>query len=1078
VSRLRTFLIADMRGYTAYTVQQGDAEAARVAAGFAAVARRAVEAREGTLLELRGDEALAVFDSARQALRAAVDLQRLRVEVDLPLPIGIGLDAGEAVPVEGGFRGAALNLSARLCSLAGPDEVLASETVTSLARRLDDLTYADRGAVRLKGFSEDVRVRQILQGMGPVPADVPASDVEQGLTIGSFLGALPATAIVGRDDEMQRAAGAVEAVAAGSGRLLLLSGEPGVGKTRLAQEVTRLVYDRSFIIAVGRCYEPYRAVPFYPFLDAIRTVYGAVPPTLRQAVAARWPQLGRLMPDQALPAPPPTSSAHEEQQRTYWAVTSFLQAAAEWRPLSILLDDLHWADSPSLELLQHLTEHTRESRILLLGTYRDTDIDRSHPLARVMLDLTRERLADRLHIARLDAAETASLVADALGGAPVSEELASLVFRHTGGNAFFAEELARSLAERGDLSATQVDDLQIPETVRSVIAERVSRLSEDDQEMVIATSVLGQTFSFDDALAVTGKVEDVLDTALTAAVALGMVREMGDDRYMFNHTLTQASLYTQLSPRRRRRLHRAAAEALDREPDATRQRRASELARHYREAGEMERALPWLVRLGDQAEAAWSHDDAARQYDLALQAAVEIGDRAMEAVVCEKLGGLLTAVIRYAEALQMLERASQIYAALDDVEGEARTVAQMGRVHLPGGSAEAGIVRITAALDSLGARVRPQAQAELLSSLARCLSVVGRHDEALQNAEATIALVSGPGGSSGVLSEATVTRGAALAMLGRWEEAARALREAVARAEVGKDLFSACRGLQYIAGIELARGTVAEARSSMDRALSLATLMQNGRQMATCTLGLATISFLSGDPDTARKQAERVLPVMKSLGGFYVSVLHSAGLSLSLAPGEWTAVPPDLKEALLLAESSTPHAAQRTEQLMASRALEEGRLDAARSALDTLLRDTRLEAEQRAFVDQLVAEADVLAGRSELGLKRAVAGLEHAAAENLTVERCGWLRVLGLAHAALDQWDQSSAAFSEAADLARQMPYPLREGRILQAWGTTLLARGQVDGGRQRLDEASVLFRRLGARDDEAAVQAALAGLS
>lgn len=1080
VSRLRTFLIADMRGYTAYTVERGDAEAARIAAGFAAVARRAVEAREGRLLELRGDEALAVFDSARQALRAAMDLQQLRISEGLPLPIGVGLDAGEAVPLEGGYRGAALNLAARLCSLAGPDEVLASETVTSLARHLDDLTYSDRGGVRLKGFSEDVRVRQILPATAAEPVALEAAPAapEQRLAIGGFLGALPATTMVGRSAEMARATAAVEAVAEGNGRLLLLSGEPGVGKTRLAQEVTLLVRDRGFLIAVGRCYEPHTAVPFYPFLDALRTVYLASTPALRSLVATRWPQLGRLLPDQAIPVPPAASSAHEEQQRTYWAVTSFLQAAAEWKPLAILLDDLHWADSPSLELLQHLTEHARESRILLLGTYRDTDIDRSHPLTRVILDLTRERLADRLQVARLDADETASLVADALGGLPVSEELVSLVFRHTGGNAFFAEELARSLAERGEIAMDEVDELQIPETVRSVIAERIGRLSAEEQEIVVEASVLGQTFSFDDVMSMTGRDEDALDAALTAAGALGMVKEMGDDRYTFNHALTQAALYTELSPRKRRKLHRAAAEALAAEPEAVRSRRASDLARHYREAGDLEQALPWLLRLGDQAEAAWSHNDAARQYDLALQAAVETGDQVMEAGVCERLGGLFTAVIRYPKALEMLERASRLYAALGNPQGEARTVAQMGRVHLAGGSAEAGIERLTQALDSLGTAATPSARAEMLSSLARCLSVAGRHREALDAAEKAGALASQPGGSPGVLSEATVTRGSALAMLGHWTEALEVLTEAADRAEAGKDLFSACRGSQYIAGIQLARGDFEAVRSSMDRGLSLADRMQNSRQIATCMLGLATIAFLSGEPDRARELAERVLPIMKGLGGFWLSLLHSAGLSLSLAPGEWAAAPAALKEALLQTETATPLAALRAQQLIAARDLEEGRLEAARSALEILLSDPRLEDAQRDFVDQLVAEANILAGDPEPALAMAARGLERAGAEGLTVAQCGWLRIQALAQDRAGAGEQARAVFAAAVDSARRMPYPLREGRLLHSWGMTLAAQGQAEEGRELLEQAAAIFRRLGAHDYAGAVQAQLATLS
>src|SRR5439155_4453317 len=162
-AEIRTFLIADVRGYTLFTQERGDEAAAKLASRFAAVAREGVEARGGSVIELRGDEALAVFTSARQAIRAAVELQDRFVEETeadpaLPLGVGIGLDAGEAVPVEGGYRGGALNLAARLCGQAGPGEVLASQEVVHLARKVDGVAYVVRGQVTLKGLSDPVRV--------------------------------------------------------------------------------------------------------------------------------------------------------------------------------------------------------------------------------------------------------------------------------------------------------------------------------------------------------------------------------------------------------------------------------------------------------------------------------------------------------------------------------------------------------------------------------------------------------------------------------------------------------------------------------------------------------------------------------------------------------------------------------------------------------------------------------------------------------------------------------------------------------------------------------------------------------
>ncbi|MBD0330739.1 MAG: ABC transporter substrate-binding protein [Thermoleophilia bacterium] len=229
---VRTFLIVDVRGYTRFTQEHGDEEAGKLAGRFAELARDAVRATGGELIELRGDEALCAFPSARQALRAAVELQlRFRERVDgepsFPLGIGIGLDSGEAVPVEGGYRGAALNLAARLCSIAGPGEILASETVSSLARRLEDVRFVDRRRVRLKGIERPVRVIEVVPRaeLPPVPeAPRPRSrrrPVVVGAGIVVLLGAALAAGAVAltRDDDGPTGVGNAIAAVGADGRV-------------------------------------------------------------------------------------------------------------------------------------------------------------------------------------------------------------------------------------------------------------------------------------------------------------------------------------------------------------------------------------------------------------------------------------------------------------------------------------------------------------------------------------------------------------------------------------------------------------------------------------------------------------------------------------------------------------------------------------------------------------------------------------------------------------------------------------------------------------------------------------------
>ena len=242
---IRTFLIADVRGYTAFTQARGDEAAALLASKFADIAREGVEAHGGEVIELRGDEALAVFTSAREAVRSAVALQQvyadeLDLDPTLPLRVGIGLDAGEAVPVDGGYRGGALNLAARLCSQARAGEVLVSQGVTHLARALDGITLYDHGTVELKGLSEPVRVHLAApEGIDPELMTTRLElDGREPVTRSELPSALdPITPIVGRESEIRRLRWAWRAARRGNARPQVIVGLSGIGKTRLSAEV-------------------------------------------------------------------------------------------------------------------------------------------------------------------------------------------------------------------------------------------------------------------------------------------------------------------------------------------------------------------------------------------------------------------------------------------------------------------------------------------------------------------------------------------------------------------------------------------------------------------------------------------------------------------------------------------------------------------------------------------------------------------------------------------------------------------------------------------------------------------------
>jgi serine/threonine-protein kinase len=263
--------------------------------------------------------------------------------------------------------------------------------------------------------------------------------------MGSYLGALPPGPLVAREEELARLQFALDVVEGGAGQLILLAGEPGIGKTRLAQEVTLLAHNRGFLLATASCYERCQSLSLYPFSEALGQVYEAAPPALRAQVSRRWPTLRSLFPEQlgtpasALPADP------EQQQVLIREVTGFLVALAETRPLALLLDDLHFADQDSLNLLADLARHTRSHRVLLLGTYRDGELDREHPVRRMVHDLTREHLVERITLGRLPVEGTAAMVAATVAGTEGVSEFAEFVHRRTKGNPFYIETMLQAL---------------------------------------------------------------------------------------------------------------------------------------------------------------------------------------------------------------------------------------------------------------------------------------------------------------------------------------------------------------------------------------------------------------------------------------------------------------------------------------------------------------------------------------------------------------------------------------------------------------------------------------------------------
>jgi class 3 adenylate cyclase/tetratricopeptide (TPR) repeat protein len=1117
-----TFLIADVRGYTQFTVEHGDEAAAKLAMRFADAARRVVTEREGRVVELRGDEVLAVFSSTRRALRASIELNaHLARETDAGIApairIGIGLDAGEAVPVDGGYRGAALNLAARLCSLAGPGEILATETVINLARKVDGLAYVDRGSAQLKGFADPVRVLRIQpeeRGEPSAPEARPSAvpdlvtlvrpsaaqgeapqtvnDVrEQELPIGGFLGSLPDGPLVARAAELDEILAAVDTAAARRGQTVLLAGEPGAGKTRLAQEVTLELRNRGFLIAAGRCYEAEQTVPYYPFLDALSVAYEAAPSGLQHDAAGRWPYLGILLPNHL--GVQEVAGGGQEEQRLFFAATSFLETIAGYAPVALLLDDLHWADPATLKLLLHLARHTRSSRIIMLGAYRDVEVNRRHPLEGTLRELDREGLMHRVAVRRLDREGTAALIAASMGEEEISPEFSGLVYGRTEGNPFFVQQVMRVLVERGDVyreggrwERKAVEAIEVPESVRSVIGQRLGRLSEETQDILAEASVLGQTFAFDEILGVgersAQRSETDIERALDEAESVGIVREIARDTYGFDHALTQQALSGELSSRLRRRLHAAAGEAIEALPERQRRGRTAELAWHFLEGDDLPKATRYTVAAAEEARDAFALDDAEARFRSALELAREVDDRPMEVRALTGLGAVLSMVSRYGEALQALGLAADRCRELGDREAEMRAEAEIGRVHLGLGEADSGITRLSAVLDRARERGEPapgsRALAIATSTLARLYWVRGDLNTSLSTATLAAEQARAAGGNR-VLAEAETRRGTILRSLGRAEEARITLDDAIGIAEKAGALDVVMTAANNAMVGYYLQGRWDRAESYQRRAIAAGERAGDPDALAFMLRGLAWVLFFRGDWREAREAAERAVRLSDSVGDSWHRPYVLGSLAwLNIHDGRWDEARVQLDEAWQSARSRDDLTAMSSLcWAEASMSLLQEQPEQVIGRAEPFLDNPRIDPMYQHALRERVALARVDLGDMEGGEALARQAVEACHEKGFALLEAQALVTLGHALARQGRLPEAREVFETTIELSRPMPYPLNEAVAHYEWGCMLAGAGDTAGAREQLGAALAMFRRLGAQPHAARTELALAGV-
>jgi class 3 adenylate cyclase len=602
-------LFTDMVDSTALRSRLGDDRADLLRTHHDDLLASVVTAHSGTVNRFTGDGVKAAFPTASDAVGAAVAIQRAVIDYGTgddsvaAFQVRVGLAVGEVtIDDNGDRRGVAVIEAARLEALARPGEILATEMVRMLGQRRTNVVFEEVGERTLKGLDHPVLVYRVV-------------DVEHGTAVPSVPQILIADQrlpLVGRDQHIAAFTTQWNDAKAGSAGLLLVRGQAGLGKTRFVAHCADIAHDSGALVLGGLCSSDVD-VPYEPLAMAFRAASG-LDDALDMAMAARSGSLARLFPGSM-------SSSAETQPvlarvELFEAVAALVRRLSRSRPLLLVVEDLHWASAPTLLLLRHLIEEHNDQRLLIVGTYREADLDAAHPMRDLLADLRNGARTQLTELSLLTERDVVQLVTALAPAAPVTRiaGIAATIRHESAGNPFFASELLHHLTITGQLERALGEGsdhrLPVPESIQEVLRQRLLRLPQGTQELLTLGAVIGPTFDVDLTAAVAGQpVDDVLDL-LESVARSGIVSEVGVDTFGFVHAIVRNALLAELSASRLARTHRRVAEALE----ARGAEQFDELARHWQLAGVESNATKYIAKAAERDMVALAYESAKARY--------------------------------------------------------------------------------------------------------------------------------------------------------------------------------------------------------------------------------------------------------------------------------------------------------------------------------------------------------------------------------------------------------------------------------------------------------------------------------
>jgi class 3 adenylate cyclase len=688
---LRTIWLVDLVGSTRLATSVGPVRADELREEYFTLLREAIEPSGGKEFKNTGDGLMVAFSSASAAVKCAVLTQQLFERryraAEQRLRVRIGLGTGEALVKDGDYFGMPSIEAARLCDKAPTDGILVSPMTKMAAGRVDGAQFESFGELELKGIPEPIEAFRVL--WDPLDPEQSGADVGRW-PLPEALRTVPRIAYVGRELERGLIEVARSHARSGARQVVLLSGEPGIGKTRLASYAALGANADGFAVCWGSCSEDL-AAPYEPWIAVCTQIVEHAPnDVLSDYAQLHGGEMARLAGNLArrIPDAPARQTADPETERflLFKAVAELLRAVAASVPLCVVLDDFQWADGQSVALLKHIARNLEHGPLQLLVTYRDSDLTKDHPLTAALADLGRLDGVERIALQGLRTEDVQAMTAAAAGHELDADgiDLAAEIAAETGGNPFFVGEILRNLSESGMVVYNEQRDrwvidrssgVALPESVREVVERRVEVLGTDARQTLTAAAVIGRSFDLDLLAQLVDLDEVTLLEQLEAAVQASLLVESSDrvGRFSFAHALINHTLYNGLGGTRRARMHLQVAETLEALYGSDAEERLAELALHWRLATvsvDKHKAAGYSLRAGQRALDSLAPSEAAKLFADAL----ELLGPGTTIERCEALIGLGDAQRLTGDAVhrETLLQASRIASDLADADLAAR----------------------------------------------------------------------------------------------------------------------------------------------------------------------------------------------------------------------------------------------------------------------------------------------------------------------------------------------------------------------------------------------------------------------